>query len=223
MSERYFIVLFGPPAVGKMAVGDDVSDLTGIPLFHNHLSIEPVLRFFPKGGPAFRRIVDAFRESIFTEVAASDLPGLIFTFVWDFSDETDTEYMAEVCGTFDRAGAHVLLVELTADLQTRLQRNRGEKRLREKPSKRDIERSEERLLANEDKYAMNSVEPLPWKHIIVDTMNLSSMETARKIVSELGASRYPWRYREGADFVVMEDPDGNLFCVVQKDGPSRRL
>lgn len=32
----------------------------------------------------------------------------------------------------------------------------------------------------------------------------------------LGASRYPWRYRPGADFIVLEDPDGNLFCVVQK-------
>jgi catechol 2,3-dioxygenase-like lactoylglutathione lyase family enzyme len=32
----------------------------------------------------------------------------------------------------------------------------------------------------------------------------------------LGAKRYPWRYRPGADFVVLEDPDGNLFCVVQK-------
>jgi len=34
----------------------------------------------------------------------------------------------------------------------------------------------------------------------------------------LGAVRYPWRYRPGADFVVLEDPDGNLFCVVQKAG-----
>lgn len=32
----------------------------------------------------------------------------------------------------------------------------------------------------------------------------------------LGARRYPWRYRPGADFVVLEDPDGNLFCVVQR-------
>jgi len=32
----------------------------------------------------------------------------------------------------------------------------------------------------------------------------------------LGAKRYPWRYRPGADFVVLEDPDGNLFCVVSK-------
>src|SRR5260370_38459354 len=32
----------------------------------------------------------------------------------------------------------------------------------------------------------------------------------------IGAARYPWRYRPGADFVVLEDPDGNLFCVVQR-------
>jgi catechol 2,3-dioxygenase-like lactoylglutathione lyase family enzyme len=32
----------------------------------------------------------------------------------------------------------------------------------------------------------------------------------------LGARRYPWRYRAGADFVVLEDPGGNLFCVVAK-------
>src|SRR6266849_3791895 len=32
---------------------------------------------------------------------------------------------------------------------------------------------------------------------------------------KIGATRYPWRYRPGADFVVLEDPDGNLFCVIQ--------
>jgi catechol 2,3-dioxygenase-like lactoylglutathione lyase family enzyme len=32
---------------------------------------------------------------------------------------------------------------------------------------------------------------------------------------KIGANRYPWRYRSDDDFVVLEDPDGNLFCVVQ--------
>ncbi len=35
---------------------------------------------------------------------------------------------------------------------------------------------------------------------------------------KLGATRYPWRYKPGADYVVLEDPDGNLFCVVQLPG-----
>ena len=33
---------------------------------------------------------------------------------------------------------------------------------------------------------------------------------------ELGATRYRWQYPPGADYVVLEDPGGNLFCVVSK-------
>jgi catechol 2,3-dioxygenase-like lactoylglutathione lyase family enzyme len=32
----------------------------------------------------------------------------------------------------------------------------------------------------------------------------------------LGARRVDWRYPEGADYIVLADPDGNTFCVVQK-------
>jgi catechol 2,3-dioxygenase-like lactoylglutathione lyase family enzyme len=32
----------------------------------------------------------------------------------------------------------------------------------------------------------------------------------------LGARRVDWRYPENADYVVLADPDGNTFCVVQK-------
>jgi catechol 2,3-dioxygenase-like lactoylglutathione lyase family enzyme len=31
----------------------------------------------------------------------------------------------------------------------------------------------------------------------------------------IGATRYPQEYRPDADFIVLEDPDGNRFCVVQ--------
>lgn len=34
---------------------------------------------------------------------------------------------------------------------------------------------------------------------------------------DLGALSYPWRYEKHHDYIVLEDPDGNLFCVVQKD------
>jgi catechol 2,3-dioxygenase-like lactoylglutathione lyase family enzyme len=30
----------------------------------------------------------------------------------------------------------------------------------------------------------------------------------------LGATRVEWGYPEDADFVVLADPDGNLFCVI---------
>jgi catechol 2,3-dioxygenase-like lactoylglutathione lyase family enzyme len=32
----------------------------------------------------------------------------------------------------------------------------------------------------------------------------------------IGAQRVDWRYPDGADYVVLSDPDGNKFCVVEK-------
>ena len=32
----------------------------------------------------------------------------------------------------------------------------------------------------------------------------------------LGAKHVDWRYPAGADYVVLADPDGNTFCVVEK-------
>jgi len=52
-----------------------------------------------------------------------------------------------------------------------------------------------------------------WIHLDLYTDDQRT-EVAR--LEALGARRYPWRYRAGADFVVLEDPDGNLFCVIQK-------
>ena len=31
----------------------------------------------------------------------------------------------------------------------------------------------------------------------------------------LGATRVDWEYESGADYVVLADPDGNTFCVIQ--------
>jgi catechol 2,3-dioxygenase-like lactoylglutathione lyase family enzyme len=55
-----------------------------------------------------------------------------------------------------------------------------------------------------------------WIHLDLYTSDQAS-EVDRLL--GLGAARYPWRYRPGADFVVLQDPDGNLFCVVQKGPP----
>ena len=34
----------------------------------------------------------------------------------------------------------------------------------------------------------------------------------------IGATRYPRKYSPDEDFIVLEDPDGNRFCVVQIGG-----
>ena len=51
-----------------------------------------------------------------------------------------------------------------------------------------------------------------WLHLDLYTTN--QLGEVERLVN-LGAARYPWRYEPHADYVVLEDPDGNLFCVVQ--------
>ena len=51
-----------------------------------------------------------------------------------------------------------------------------------------------------------------WLHLDLYTTN--QHDEVERLV-QLGARHYPWRYPPHADYVVLEDPDGNLFCVVQ--------
>jgi catechol 2,3-dioxygenase-like lactoylglutathione lyase family enzyme len=51
-----------------------------------------------------------------------------------------------------------------------------------------------------------------WLHLDLYTIN-QPVEVERLV--RLGARRYAWRYPPNADYVVLEDPDRNLFCVVE--------
>lgn len=182
------ILLFGPPAVGKMTVGRELARLTGLKLFHNHLSIELVHRFFEFGTPAFERLDRAIRFSVFEEVAKSNLPGLIFTLVWAFNEPEDAAYVDEIVAIFAKEGADVCFVELRADLEVRLKRNRHEDRLARKASKRDVERSERSLLYFEKEYRMHAKEgELDRSTLLrIDNTDLSPQEVARRIQEHFG-------------------------------------
>ena len=87
------VLIFGPPAVGKMTVGAALSELTGWPLFHDHLTIEAVLPVFGFDHPAFWPIVLDFRARIFNDAIRHGLPGLIYTFAWTLDDPADLAYV----------------------------------------------------------------------------------------------------------------------------------
>ena len=67
-----------------MTVGQELAKRTGLKLFHNHMTIDLVANFFDYSSREGKRLVSLFRQEIFQAVASSDLPGLIFTYVWAF-------------------------------------------------------------------------------------------------------------------------------------------
>jgi AAA domain len=150
------LFVVGPPAVGKMSVGQAITERTGLRLFHNHIAIELALRYFDFGTPAFRRIDAAIRRLVIEEVAASDLPGLVFTYVWAFNLPEDQAVVEKFAKPFRERGARVLFVELEATQAERLRRTAGVSRLAEKPSRRDLDASRRNLLDDDARYQLNS-------------------------------------------------------------------
>jgi hypothetical protein len=144
VTQGELMVIFGPPAVGKMTVGRAVCDRTDFRLFLNHDTIEPLARVFGFDSPVFRPLGAEFRRRVFEEAAASDLR-LLFTLMWDLQEPASADYVRDLIAPYADAGLPVSFVELVADLETRLERNRGEDRLAAKPTKRDIEWSDAHL------------------------------------------------------------------------------
>lgn len=174
------LLLFGNCAVGKMTVGQELCKITPFRLFHNHVAIEPVLEVF---GSFYSPAIHRIREVIFEEFAKTNNYGLIFTFMWAFDMQSDWDYIAKVKEIFGVVEEDIYHVELVAPQEIRLQRNATENRLKNKPSKRDIEASNARLLRDDQNYRCES---LPGEitfpnYLRLDNSNISASEAAQII------------------------------------------
>ena len=174
------VFLIGSGAVGKMTVGQELMKLTGLRLFHNHMTIEPVLEIF---GTFNGAAISGLREVIFREFAKTDSYGMIFTYMWAFDMQSDWDYLEHVKEIFQPYDTEFFYVELVADQAVRLERNKTENRLKNKPSKRDVEASDQRVIREDSKYRLVS---LPGEitfdnYLKIDNTHLSAEEAARQI------------------------------------------
>ena len=147
------VLLVGNGAVGKMTVGQALMEQTGLRLFHNHMTIEPVLEIF---GQFHTQAILQMREVIFREFAKTDNYGMIHTIMWAFDEPSDWEYINHVAEIFREQNAEIFCVELIAPQKVRLQRNETENRLRHKASKRDLAASRERLIRMDQEHRFES-------------------------------------------------------------------
>ena len=137
------LFILGDAAVGKMTVGQELMKITELRLFHNHMTIEPVIEIL---GKYDKKTISEMRDVIFKNFAASDNYGMIFTMMMDFDSPAEWEYLEYVKGIFEPYGTDFYYVELIAPQEIRLKRNVSENRMKNKVSKRDIETSNQRLI-----------------------------------------------------------------------------
>jgi chloramphenicol 3-O-phosphotransferase len=171
------IFIYGAPAVGKLTVARELSQLTGLPLFHNHLTVDLVSSLFAFGTPSFVSLREQIWLAAFAEAARNDL-SLIFTF--NPERTVNQEFIQKTIETIEAAGGRVLFVELTCS-QEELERRM------EQPSRKEFgklaSREQYRTLKNEGAFEFPK---LP-SDIAIDTTNQSPADSATMITTYIAS------------------------------------
>jgi len=190
------LLITGPPAVGKMTVGRAIAARSAYRLFHNHHTIEPLLEVFGHGTRAFEVLNEEFRLRVVQEAAADGL-SLIFTFAWWVDSDEDAEVVARLMAPYADAGLPVRVVELYADLPTRLARNAGADRIAAKPSKADLAWSDAHVRELDAAHRMNTDPARPCvadgllaslPHLRVRTEGRAAEDVAAEVLHWVGGS-----------------------------------
>ena len=141
------IILYGPPAVGKLSVATELSKMTGYKLLHNHLAIDFVESIFNRSDKEFWKLIDEYRLDIIKKAAKNNIQGIILTTV--NIKGTDDEFIKKLIKIMDDNSGKALFVHLISDI------NEIKKRLKLLP---------ENNLASSQmlKYLMNSFQKITY-------------------------------------------------------------
>ncbi len=95
----------------------------------------------------------------------------------------DWEYINKISHIFESKGGVVYFAELEAGLDERLERNKSPHRLMHKPTKRNVEWSEQELIKSMEKHRLNSYDGEITKenYIKINNTKISPEEVARII------------------------------------------
>jgi hypothetical protein len=174
------VIIFGPQAVGKTAVGRQLEKITSLKLFHNHQTIDLLTQYFEFGSSSFNELCWLFRSKII-EAAAKDKVSLIFTMVWALQNPGDKIFIDEIAELYEKEGGRVSFVELESPLAVRQVRNHSEERQGWKPGL--AVKVENVMKEWEQIHKLNSNGDFfyPERHIKINNQNLSPVEAAEII------------------------------------------
>jgi hypothetical protein len=172
------VFLYGLPGVGKLTTAVALSTLTGIRLFHNHLSFDLVKSVFDFPTPPFGRLMETIRLATFEAAASEGLPALIFTFV--YAAPEDDSFVARTVEIVERHGGAVKFVRLYCDQAVNEARVvAADRHTRGKISTVDS------LRRMQARWRLDAAIPHS-PSLEVDNSALSPAESARRIAKELG-------------------------------------
>lgn len=170
------VLLYGPPATGKLTIAKHLARMSGYQLFDNHASIDLANRIFARDEAGFGDLVTGIRKLVF-ETAARNDKNLIFTYV--YAHPQDKADMVWMINSIENNGGQVRLVHLSCDPDILLQRVSDDSR--RAYSKITDEALLTEILGNYDVLSAYPDRP----SLSLNTSRMSAEEIAAKILLEL--------------------------------------
>lgn len=169
------VLIYGPPAAGKLTVARALADRFGMVLLDNHLTVDVALRVLDFGAPQFWELVESLRGLLF-EAAAAAGKHSVSTLVYGHPD--DRPYVARVEEMAARCGVELSCVQLRPPIDVLHQRVRSESRLAT-PKIHD-EETLSSVLARHDLYT-----PIEQTDLSIDNSGVSPDEVVDRIAAHL--------------------------------------
>ncbi len=167
------LFLYGPPAVGKLTIAKELARRSGYVLFHNQLTVDLAQQIFRWGSAEYVELVDALRLAIMERVAKTDVPGMIFTFV--YAHPLDLPFIRKVQRLLKRHGGSSHFYQLSCRRQDLFERVKRKSRLDHEKIR--TKKTLQRVL---DRYDLSSAIPRT-DSLLVDTSRLRPAAAAELI------------------------------------------
>lgn len=174
------IIIYGPPAVGKLTVAQTLAKITGFKLLHNHMIGDLAISLFDRGSPPANKLNQEIRTLTYRSAAENKLDGVITTFVYHHDQSRrEKRCISEYKRAIQKHGGEIFLVRLSCAMQALRQRVINPSRLKAAKIS-SVEKLEEELENQNltDEITVNGV-----KSLHIDNTNVTPENVARMIKS----------------------------------------
>ena len=177
------VMIYGPPAVGKLTVAQELERTTGLVLMHNHLFSDLVLSVFERGTDTAVHLNHQIRCLVYEAAAAQGIPGIITTFTYnpELNDQIRS-FIKETSDRIGRLGGSVSVVRLSCSPAELVQRVSAPSRI----GTRKLTSPEKLREELRSRDLLGHVPDIPAETLHIDTSLLNPSETARRIKIHCG-------------------------------------
>lgn len=75
----HYVVLYGPPASGKLTVASKVADLSGYKLVHNHLLFNVAIALYPRFSDELTAFLEELHVTLLKDAYSNSIQGIVGT------------------------------------------------------------------------------------------------------------------------------------------------